>query len=173
MGRTEQQVPKPETISSDEDVVFMPPNSLRAKVSVAEAEGPDFDRIEAGLAELGKEFVARLPGEIEAINQAFSAFSAMPQDEDAKKALFRRIHDLKGQGGTFKYDLITTIGNDLCRYIERPIAFTERRLAVVGFHIDAMSRVQRDAITGNGGALGERMVGTLRGMVKKVLDDVS
>lgn len=153
----------------EDGMIIHPKNTLRDKVRLANGDVPSFDEVNNGLAALGDEFRARLPDEIKRMRDELAAFSAASSDEDLKMKLFRRVHDLKGQAGTFGYDLLTTIGNDLCRYIERPIAFNERRLAVIGFYLEAFSRIQAENITGDGDRAGRKMVETLRSLTAKVL----
>ena len=42
--------------------------------------------------------------------------------------VFKIAHDMKGQGATFGYDLVTNIGNHLCRYIEKQPCFDEEQM---------------------------------------------
>lgn len=151
--------------------IITPPNALRDKVIPRSDKRVDFDAANKAIAELGAEFVARLPNELSAIREEFDAVRLSPDDPRARDRLFRRVHDLKGQAGTFGYRLITVIGNDLCRFLEQPVSLTDRRIKVVGFHIEAMERVARERITGTGGDQGMKMINTLQGLTYKVLNE--
>ena len=160
-------------MADDDDKVqmFIPPNPLRDKVTVRDNQTVDFRSANEAVAKLGVEFVARLPGDLAAIRGGCDALCANPGDKAARDHLFQRVHDLKGQAGTFGYKLITIIGNDLCRFLEQPVDITPRRLKVVGFHIEAMERVAQEKITGTGGDQGMKMINTLQGLTQKVLNE--
>ena len=71
--------------------------------------------------------------------------------------LFRTVHDMKGQGATFGYDLITDIGNHLCRYIERFDVFEEVQMKAIKIHIDALSEIIQKQLIGTGGKRGQEL----------------
>lgn len=71
--------------------------------------------------------------------------------------LFRIVHDMKGQGATFGYDLITDIGNHLCRYIERFDAFEENQMNAIKMHIDALREIIQNQLIGDGGKRGQEL----------------
>ena len=145
------------------------PNTLRDKVTRRDDDPIDLNELDKVLAELGAQFVERLPGELQDIEDAFAALREAGGDADSRNRLFRLVHDLKGQAGTFDYHLITVIGNDLCRFLEHSAEMTMPRLMVAGFFIDAMKRVADKKITGDGGEFGMNMINTLHRMTQKVL----
>ena len=73
------------------------------------------------------------------------------------KEVFKVAHDMKGQGATFGYDLITDIGNHLCRYIEKQTSFEDAQMEAVKCHIDAMEEILNTHLTGDGGARGAEL----------------
>ena len=64
---------------------------------------------------------------------------------------------MKGQGATFGYDLVTDIGNHLCRYIEKQSAFDDEQMQIVKMHIDALAEILNNHLTGDGGARGAEL----------------
>ena len=62
------------------------------------------------------------------------------------KDLFRKAHDMKGQGITFGYPLITFVGNHLCRYLENKTVLSESLLKGVRFHLNLISKIFEDKI---------------------------
>ena len=147
------------------------PNPLLATVRPGPESGFDFAAADNVIIELAKEFTARLPDELEKIEAAFKAVQASPDDEALRNALFSLVHDLKGQAGTFDYGLITVVGNDLCRFLERRVQMTGRRLQVVGFFIEGMGLLAKRGIKGDGGEFGVKLINTLHGMTQKVLQE--
>lgn len=159
-------------MSNKSKVEFIqPPNLLKDRVSVLSPTEEHILDDNPMLVDLAREFVERLPGDIKQIEDAFTALKAKPEDDFRITVLFRFVHDLKGLGGTFDYPLISVIGNDLCRFLEMPIAINPARLKVIGFYVDALGMVQRKAITGDGGDKGVRIINALHAMTQKVLQD--
>ena len=60
------------------------------------------------------------------------------------------MHDLKGQAGTFGFDLLSEIGGSICEYLrettERP---SLEQLEIMRFHIRAAQFVPERNLTGN------------------------
>lgn len=73
------------------------------------------------------------------------------------KELFRTIHDLKGQGSTFGYPLITEIGNHLCRYIEKQNTFNQNVLLIIQKHLDVLELILRNHLKDDGGQQGKEL----------------
>jgi len=76
-------------------------------------------------------------------------FSQAQRDKDITlltKDLFRKAHDMKGQGITFGYPLITFVGNHLCRYLENKTVLSESLLKGVRFHLNLISKIFEDKI---------------------------
>ncbi|WP_413204059.1 Hpt domain-containing protein [Rhodospirillum sp. A1_3_36] len=73
--------------------------------------------------------------------------------------IFRISHDIKGQGGSFGFDLMTRIGNQLCRFLEaldgRP---STDHLVHIRKHMDAMRAIVANRLCGDGGEEGRLMI---------------
>lgn len=79
-----------------------------------------------------------------------------------RRQLYRLSHDLKGLGGTFDYQLITTIGESLCALIADQDLPDDRLLQrYVMAHVAALQAVLRFDMSGDGGDEGERLLATL------------
>jgi len=84
-------------------------------------------------------------------------------------AVFQVSHDIKGQGGSFGYDLMTAIGNELCRLIEKADKIGAGEVAAVKIHIDALKLVIAEDLKGTGGKEGEKMLSGLQQVCDKIL----
>jgi chemotaxis protein histidine kinase CheA len=146
-------------------------NTLAEKVTTCAPKNVDFSAVDEVLGNLTADFCLRLPQEILAIENALTALEISPDNKAFLSVLFRHVHDLKGQAGTFDFNLITVIGNDLCRFLEQPYAMTPRRLKVARYHVEAMKLVADRGLTGDGDEQGRRMIDTLHTMTHKVLNE--
>ncbi len=83
--------------------------------------------------------------------------------------VFQEALNLKGQGGSFGYDLMTAIGNELCRLIEKLDKAGPKEVEAIKLHIDSMKLVIGNDIKGKGGEAGEKMLAGLQQVCDKLL----
>lgn len=74
--------------------------------------------------------------------------------DDEIEEMFNMAHEIRGQGGTFGYPLVTTIGDSLCKFIDGRARLTEIELEVVKVHILGLKAVFRQELKGDQKALG-------------------
>lgn len=82
-------------------------------------------------------------------------------EDDVKKGLdniFQISHDMKGQGGSFGYDLMTATGDHLCRLVEKMDKAGSRELNMIRVHIDAMRVIITKGLKGDGGNEGRQLL---------------
>lgn len=83
----------------------------------------------------------------------------------------RIAHDMKGQGGTFGYPLITSFSDSLYGFtIKRPGEITDNQIELVKSHVDAMRAVIRGRVAGDGGEMGEKLTESLNQAIAKYDD---
>ena len=92
-----------------------------------------------------------------------------------RRELFEEInriaHDMKGQGGTFGYPLITTFSDSLYGFtVKRPGDITDNQVELVKSHLDAMRAVIRGRVAGDGGEMGEELSKSLNEAIAKYDD---
>lgn len=76
-------------------------------------------------------------------------------------------HELRGQGGTFGYPLITVFGKSLYEVTKPPCRHDDANLEIVKAHIDTMRAVLRDKIEGDGGEMGQMLFKALKMAIAK------
>jgi chemotaxis protein histidine kinase CheA len=76
-------------------------------------------------------------------------------------------HDMKGQGGTFGYPLITVFADSLYGFTYQRDEITDSQVELVKSHLDAMRAVIRGRVSGNGGEIGEKLTQTLNDAIQK------
>jgi hypothetical protein len=85
---------------------------------------------------------------------------------DPLRRIFETAHDLKGQGTSFGYPLVTRIAQSLCRLghgtpIEAP---APERLRAIGAHLTVLVTILEKRIKGDGGPLGDKLAAKLETM---------
>jgi chemotaxis protein histidine kinase CheA len=80
----------------------------------------------------------------------------------------RRIaHDLKGQGGTFGYPLVTSFATSLHRFASMREGIEDEHVEIIKAHIDSMRAVVRDRVSGDGGDIGIALAKGLDEVIKR------
>lgn len=84
-----------------------------------------------------------------------TAFRAVEEDHVANAESLAVIaataREVKGMAGTFGFDLLTQIGDSLYEFAVDLKGLSEKRIKLIGSHIDAMELVIDKRITGDGG----------------------
>jgi len=128
-------------------------------------------RAEAAVADLAKDYAAWALADVA---KGRTALAAATDDASHRgqhvEALFRVAHDLKGQGASFGYPLITKLGHSLCALTrDRALEYQARHLDLAGSHLDAIELVLTKGIKGEGGKVGAELVAKLELRVKELL----
>lgn len=124
-------------------------------------------RAQAAVADLAKDYSTWALADL---TRAREALAQAESDADSRsahvEALFRVAHDLKGQGSSFGYPLITRISDSLCRLTrDRARHYETRHLDLAKSHLDAMHLVLTKEIKGEGGKVGAELVAKLKNLV--------
>lgn len=121
---------------------------------------------EQAVEELQDDYTSWAQKDIDSLREAFNSAQADPANlETAIAEIYKCALDLKGQGGGFGYDLITSIGDLLTKFMEARDKMSKRDFAIISAHIDAMQAVVREDIKGDGGKIGVQIVDGLSQLV--------
>lgn len=148
---------------------FMPPNMLKAKLGSA----PGFDpaairRAEQAMEEIKSEFAQWAAADLEKLVAARARYAEAPGAE-ARAALLRAAHDMKGQAATFNYPLIAQVSGSLAKLL---LGWPESRdlpLALVDAHVDAVHVIYRDKVMDESNTLALALAGELDAQVAAAL----
>ena len=155
-------------LGDGEAQVIRQPGLLRAKVAKAppgDAEAV-FAAADKAVMQKAGVFLEHARGELASMRTALH--EAVTQAEKRAEALDRVytiVHDLKGQGSSFGYPLITRVGALLCQYLKARRANDAQGLRIVAAHIEALGLIVEHKIGGDGGKLGTEMTGRLEKLV--------
>jgi hypothetical protein len=121
----------------------------------------DFDpiaRAEAALASLQDGFADWVQADVDRLHAGLEALRGDAADVAARRVLFSTAHDIKGQGATFGYPLLSEIGQRLCRLLEEAGPLDVERVAA---HVTALAGVLAGRLTGDGGGAGREWLASL------------
>ena len=74
-----------------------------------------------------------------------------------REDFFMKVHDMKGQGSTFGYPLLTEVGGYACDYLRNKSEITQEDLGVLDRLVADIERVLSDDLTGMGGLAGSEI----------------
>lgn len=157
--------------------VIHPPTTLRDKVTISA------DGVNPELLEKAEQVIANLaPSYLDWVEEDLRRAQALLEQiekctgDDAKPLLtdlFTIVHDIKGQGGSFNYALMTAVGKYLCRFIEA-IQNTPQpsHWPVLRVHVDTLRLIIGDRMEGDGGIAGDRILRGLAATITKTIGKI-
>lgn len=159
---------------SDDDTVnvIKPPDTLSAKVTKGGPGAVDLaaiERAESVIANMADSYLDWVEEDLVKIQKAQQELKANKDDPAVYlNKVFQISHDMKGQGGSFGYDLMTILGNDLCRFLEDKETVSKVDLEVVDLYIGTMQVVISNRMGGDGGPEGNKVLTGLAAVVDKI-----
>lgn len=117
---------------------------------------------EAAVEALRDTYRQQLAKDVDALFEVWSRLEAGAPIEGILDELHGIAHNIKGQGGSFGYDLVTDIGASFCRYLRSSPRVAPEELNIIQMHIRMLKTVSDNNIFGDGGETGARIVEKLR-----------
>ena len=152
--------------------IITPPDTLKKKVKIGGPGAVDLDtlnRAEAVIADMTGNYLEWTAQDLAKIHQALEDLKAEKKDhKDALARIFQLSHDMKGQGGSFGYTLMTILGRTLCTFVEKREDAGPAEVEVIQLHINAMDLVIARQMKGDGGKEGEQLLEGLGLVAAKV-----
>lgn len=149
------------------------PSDPAGDQAAAEGEGMAavLARAQAAVADLAKDYSGWALADVARARKALAnAVADEPGRRGHIEELFRVAHDLKGQGASFGYPLVTRLGDSLCQLTrDRALKYESRHLDLARSHLDAVQLVLTKEIKGDGGQVGADLVAKLRRLVDEAL----
>ena len=158
---------------SDDDTVnvIKPPDMLSSKVSKGGPGAVDLaaiERAESVIANMADDYLDWVEDDLVKIANAQKELKAnRDQSEHHLDKVFQVAHDMKGQGGTFGYQLITDFAEGLYNFTAAGAGLSDSHVEIIKAHLDAMRVVIRERIEGDGGDIGAEIKKGLELSVQK------
>jgi hypothetical protein len=151
-----------------------PPNNLRKKQIEAGVQltlDPSLvGAAESKIVAMKDEYLRWVGGDLDKLAEACEA-ALKAKDERAHhvEELYNKAVIIKGQGGSFGFPLMTTIGSQLCRFIEtQGFGLDDAKMEIVKLHVETLRLVIQQRMEGDGGAMGQKLLTGLSLAIKKV-----
>lgn len=125
-------------------------------------------RAQAAVADLAKNYASST---LVDLDRCAAFLKTAREDGGARAAAIKDLygiaHNIKGQGSSFGYPLVTRIGHSLCTLVRQERTFSDGDLGIVQAHLDALRLILAKDIKGDGGDVGAKLAGRLENMVVK------
>ena len=125
-------------------------------------------RAQAAVADLAKNYAPSTLADLDRCAALLKTAREQPAERAAAvKELYGIAHNIKGQGSSFGYPLVTRIGHSLCTLARQEREFSDADLGIVQAHLDALRLILAKEIKGEGGEVGAKLAARLESMVIK------
>jgi len=123
---------------------------------------------EAALAQMSEDYPDWVSKLIERMGDQHRRCVDTPEKRRSYYEELRRIaHDMRGQGGTFGYPLISEVSESLYLFTGPNSGMSNNHVEIIKAHIDAMRVIIKNRISGDGGDIGKQLLQSLDAAIKK------
>ena len=135
-------------------------NRLRAKTGLpkgatAQIAPESLKKAQAAIDEMAEDYPDWAIGQVDQLAEKHKRLVFSPDARpEHYKEIHRIAHDMKGQGGTFGYPLVSTIAEALYRITVKDAKYTDAEVEIIKAHIDSIRIVlqtrekEPDSVTG-------------------------
>ena len=156
---------------SDDSEIITPPSNLQNKVQKGGPGAVDLDaiaRAEKVIANLADDYINWAKEDLVKLENAYSKLKEGKGDQkELLLGVFNVAHDMKGQGGSFGFELMTAVGDKLCRLVEKLDKVGPKEIEKIRIYVDAMQVIISRGLKGDGGKEGQQLLMGLEVMVQK------
>ena len=154
----------------DEFEVRYTPASNELKLKAPHIDkNPDsaFAEASKGLLEMAAGYIDWAQDDFKRLNAAATELTSHPDSKTAKDNVHWIAHDMKGQGGTFGYPLISVVLNNLCLHLNSCNSMSAEDLKIVNLHIEFVNLIITNRLKGKGGEIGEQVIHGMQEIVAR------
>lgn len=110
-----------------------------------------------------------LRNDLRSLQKAIDSVLQLPSVEQAAiDRIYALLHNSKVQGERLEFHLVSNICSLACGILQRSRMPDDAAWRAVKAHVDALTIVVDHNVSGDGGALGQKMIDELRGLAKAV-----
>ena len=150
-------------------------NRLKERALLGAAAGPGgFDSTALETAQeqfeqMAEEYVDWVGGTFAELTGAINGAGEQPAEKRLNlwEKINRISHELKGQGGTFGYPLISVVAKSLQECTRSKTPMGDSNVKILKAHADAMQAVIKGRIGGDGGQIGRELLEGLKQAIAK------
>jgi len=159
-----------------ENIQVIPPsNLLGAKLGVTGTTGAEMDmdalrRAEEAVAQLQESYPEWVGPDLDRMENLLKEVGSLSGEAQANhlREIFDIAHNIKGQGVSFSYPLMTRIGESLCDFLRTKKKPDAAALRLMEAHAQAMQAIIRDRLQDEKDPLAKKVVAELRAIGARI-----
>ena len=126
-------------------------------------------KAQAAIDEMAQDYPDWAMGQVDQLAERHkkAVFSETARSEHYKE-IHRIAHDMKGQGGTFGYPIVSTVAESLYRTTGENAKFTDSEVEIVKAHIDSIRVVLQNREKDPDSQTGQRVRRALDAVIRKL-----
>jgi hypothetical protein len=160
MSKTSDKIDALLADNGAEHEIFPAPNKLQAKVGANNRGEKNPVPMAETVLEQGKpNFEARFEADMRALIALFQKMQDTSEYDLA--ALVVKVHEVRGEAGTFGYSLVTEIGRMLCEFVPTIDRIGTTEQMAIAAHLQAMQTVVSDKVKGQGPEVARQIIAGL------------
>lgn len=166
-------------MSGSEVKFIIPPNNLRQKQKMAGVagtlDGVWLDAAERSIESAKDDYVEAVGEDLARLQAAYDAAVKDTGNRAARiQDLYSIVQTVKGQGASFGYPLISSVGAQLARFIEDcGDALTDAQMEGVKVHVETLRLIMQQKMEGDGGPIGQKLLAGLGLVIKKIAGEAA
>ena len=146
-----------------------PPNKLKAKVGGGGIAPERLKQAQNFINNNSVDFIPHAKTFLDLVTE-FAVEAKNSREEFDRHKLSQPIMHLKANGGMFKYALITQVADICLRFVETIHDMNDDAYQVIQAHVNTISIIINNKMTGNGGAEGAALIKELEKACHRYLD---
>lgn len=160
--------PMGELVAGEHQIIHVP-NTLRAKTGPGERVDPARIReAEKAIEEMAGDFRTWAMEDVVELRVILNECSAGTHEIAHKREKIYDIsHNVKGQGSTFGYTLLTSVADSLCNFLDNQNELSLDDAPVLMAHTEALHAILRFDVKGSDDPTGQEIVRSLHVLIKK------
>jgi chemotaxis protein histidine kinase CheA len=152
--------------------IIKPPHPIKDKVSGSGGPTPEMlAKAQAAIAKMSDDYPGWAMEDVQNLEKLIlDTNPGVGNGREQMRDAFKLAHDMRGQGGSFGFPLMTRIANSFCRFIEGLASIDQGALDICMAHVNAMRAILQNNVRGTGGPLGAQIADSLELAVQKYMD---
>lgn len=129
---------------------------------------PRMDRLaqaQAAVDAMKDGYRGQLQNDVGELSSFWSSIDVKTPEAGLMDQVFEVAHNLKGQAGSFGYDLVTSVAGSLCELL-RDDRSNPAKMKAVAQHVSVLGKIVEKDIVGDGGELGAKIQTALKNLYK-------
>lgn len=160
--------PMGELVAGEHQIIHVP-NTLRAKTGPGERIDPArVKEAEKAIQEMAGEFCTWALEDVAELRGILTeCVKGKHEIASKREKIYDISHNVKGQGSTFGYTLLTSVADNLCNFLDNQEVLLLDHVPVLMAHTEALHAILRFGVKGSDDPTGQEILRSLHVLIRK------